>query len=394
MDISAISMTNDERPRRTETQRANYIYAFTQSLILLFAVLLIAALGYGVRLGLTRNGIGFDMGFLWSPANFDISEGSLPTWTGFRHFIASDTNAQALLVGFLNTVKVSVLAIAAATVMGVLIGIARVSRNWLVRQLSFGLVEFIRNTPLLIQLVFWYFAVALKLPGIADASTWLGGIILSQQGFYLPAMVGIDGASFAAIWAFLLALLLLGGSFKRGHQSLKLAGGALSMALAIVIGFPVGLEIPKVDGMSVIGGLAITPEFGALLVGLSVYTAAFIAEIVRGAIISLPRGQWEAASALGLSRRATFVDIVIPQVFRVVLPSFGNQYISLAKSTSLGIAIGFSDLFNVYGTVANQSGRSLEGVMVVMLSYLFLSWVISAFVNLANKQILKKGAAR
>ena len=142
------------------------------------------------------------------------------------------------------------------------------------------------------------------------------------------------------------------------------------------------------------GGYSLSPEIIALLLGLSIYTAAFLAEIVRVAINSIPKGQWEAAAALGLTRRATFRDVLIPQVARVVLPAFGNQYISLAKSTSLGIAIGFSDLFNVYGTVANQSGRSLEGMIVVMVSYLLVSWMISAAINTANKRLLKQGGVR
>src|SRR5262249_37645870 len=148
-----------------------------------------------------------------------------------------------------------------------------------------------------------------------------------------------------------------------------------------------------VDGFAVNGGSSASPEFSALLLGLTVYTAAFIAEIVRGAILALPRGQWEASAALGMSRAATFADVVVPQVYRVVLPAFGNQYISLAKTTSLGIAIGYPDLFNVYGTVSNQSGRSLEGVIVAMLAYLLLSWVISAVVNLINRRMLRKGGA-
>ncbi|WP_377372604.1 ABC transporter permease subunit [Polaromonas jejuensis] len=379
----------------TDSQWARHMYLIKQGLIVAAVLGILACLAIAIRAGLARNGIGFDMGFLGGMANFDISEGSLPTLEGLRRFVSSDTNGQALLVGFLNTVKVSIIAIALSTVLGVLIGVARVSRNWLVRQLSFGLVEFVRNTPLLIQLVFWYFAVALKLPGLADASVWLGGIILSQQGLYLPTVVGANGAPIFAIWALLMSVVFLVGAVARkGSRTLKLAGAALGLVISVVLGFPLTLQVPQADGVNVVGGLSLTPEFGALVAGLSVYTAAFIAEIVRGAILSLPKGQWEASAALGLTRRATFVDIVVPQVFRVVLPAFGNQYISLAKSTSLGIAIGFSDLFNVYGTVANQSGRSLEGVIVVMLAYLFLSWIISAVVNLANSRVLKAGGSR
>lgn len=374
---------------------ARAAYLCKQALIIALAVGLMVWFAAAVRGGLSRNGIGFDMGFLWSIASFDISEGSLPTLGGLRQFASSDTNAQALLLGMLNTIKVSVLAIAISTLFGVLLGVARVSRNWLVRQLSFGLVEFIRNTPLLIQLVFWYFAVALKLPGLSEASVWLGGLILSQQGVFVPSIVSANGSSLLAIWTALnaLALVVMAATFK-GYRIALIAAAAICLLLSVTAGFPFALSAPRVEGMGVAGGIGFTPEFGALVVGLSVYTCAFIAEIVRGGNLALPKGQWEAASALGMSRRTTFVDVVVPQVFRVVLPAFGNQYISLAKSTSLGIAIGFSDLFNIYGTVANQSGRSLEGVIVVMIAYLLLSWVISALVNLANRRLLQAGGAK
>lgn len=396
MDVNAFIFTGyeDWQPMNAD-QWKRQVYIAKQALIVIACVSLLSALGYGISLGLQRNGIGFNMGFLWNSANFDISEGSLLTLQGFRQFTASDTNAQALFVGFLNTVKVSIVAIALSTVLGVIVGVARVSKNWLVRQISFGLVEFVRNTPMLIQLVFWYFAVALNLPGLSEASQWIGGFILSQQGLYLPTFVGSNGVSIYAIWTLLISLCLSCQVILRRNGRLASAAGAILFLIVTVgIGFPLSIERPQLDGMSVTGGLSLSPEYAALVVGLSVYTAAFIAEIVRGAILALHKGQWEAAAALGLTRRATFTDIVIPQVFRVVLPAFGNQYISLAKSTSLGIAIGYSDLFNVYGTVANQSGRSLEGVIVVMLSYLLLSWIISGLVNYANLQILKRGGVR
>jgi His/Glu/Gln/Arg/opine family amino acid ABC transporter permease subunit len=333
--------------------------AVGQVLIVAATVALLAWLAVAVRAGLARNGIGFDLGFLGQPANFEISEGETIGLDGLHRFVAADSNAQALIVGFLNTVKVSILSIVLATVLGVSIGIGRVSRNWLVRQLTFVIVEFVRNTPMLIQLVFWYFAVLLKLPGLTEASRWFGGFIASQQGLYIPGLVAAHGASLAAVWALLAGVVFAVGALgsptsRRWYAAIS----AIGFVLAAVIGFPVAISTPQVDGFAVTGGYGLSPEFAALLLGLSVYTAAFIAEIVRGAILSLPRGQWEAAEALGFDRRTTFRDIVVPQVFRVVLPAFGNQYISLAKSTSLGIAIGYSDLFNVYGTVANQSGLS------------------------------------
>jgi len=369
--------------------------ASKQAAIVLAVVALVAWFAASVRAGLARNGIGFDMGFLAQIAGFDISEGDVFTKEGIRHFVSSDSNAQALLAGLLNTIKVSVLAIGLTTVLGTLVGVGRISHNWLVRQLTFGFVELVRNTPMLIQLVFWYFAVVLKLPAISEASVWLGGLIASQQGIFVPGISISPGATALSIASVLLMVGFLIGTVSSHRYRLLFAAGAVAaLTISIVCSLPLTATRPRPEGFTAVGGWTASPEFAALLIGLTVYTSSFIAEIVRGAIVSLPRGQWEAAAALGLSRRTAFKDIIVPQVFRVVLPAFGNQYISLAKSTSLGIAIGFPDLFNVYGTVANQSGRSLEGVIVVMLAYLMLSWIISGLVNAWNARLLRAGGSR
>lgn len=379
----------------TVRRRRRLLRAVQQGAIVVFVLAMVAWFALAVRAGLARNGIAFDLGFLVQPAGFDISEGLVWAADGLRHFQSSDSNAQALLAGFGNTVKTAVLAILLSTVLGTLLGVARLSNNWLVRQSSFGLVEFVRNTPMLIQLVFWYFGVLLKLPPLQEASRWFGGVIASQQGLFLPGVWVTPSASAAGVGALLLALFSAAGAMAwKGARKPLVGVTVVALGVSISLGFPLALSTPQVDGFAVNGGFSASPEFAALLLGLTVYTAAFIAEIVRGAILALPRGQWEASAALGMSRFATFVDVVVPQVYRVVLPAFGNQYISLAKTTSLGIAIGYPDLFNVYGTVANQSGRSLEGVIVAMLAYLLLSWVISAVVNLVNGRMLRKGGAR
>lgn len=366
-----------------------------QSAVVLVALALVVWFALAVRAGLARNGIAFDMGFLSQPAGFDISEGLVVTAEGLRHFQSSDSNAQALLAGFGNTVKTAIVAIVLSTILGTLLGLGRLSHNVLVRQMSFGAVELLRNTPMLIQLVFWYFAVVLKLPAVQDASRWFGGMLASQQGIFLPGLAVAPDASPVAVMAFVGGLVAAAGALalRTLRRTLVIVSG-VSLCIAIAQGFPLEVSTPKVEGFAVTGGFSASPEFSALLLGLTVYTAAFIAEIVRGAVLALHKGQWEAAAALGMSRLATFRDVVVPQVYRVVLPAFGNQYISLAKTTSLGIAIGYPDLFNVYGTVSNQSGRSLEGVIVAMLAYLVLSWVISAVVNLANTRMLRAGGMR
>jgi len=355
-----------------------------QQLAIVLAVL--AALAWClwmIRTALARNGVVFDMGFLTQPAGFSISEGWIWTWQGLRSFASSDNNAQALLVGLGNTLKVAVLAIVLSTVVGTLLGIARLSHNWLLRQLSFLLIEFVRSTPLLIQLVFWYFAVVLQLPALHDAAHGFGAILASQQGIFLPGLSVAAQASSASIALFVVALLLSAATLA-WRRHLLLGSALLSWLATCWLGFPLRLVAPQIDGFIVNAAMTISPEFAAILLGLSVYTAAFIAEIVRGAMLALPKGQWEACAALGMRRAQTLRDVVVPQVWRIVLPAFGNQYINIAKNTSLGIAIGYSDLFNVYGTVSNQSGRSLEGVLVAMLAYLLMSWLISATVNWLN----------
>jgi His/Glu/Gln/Arg/opine family amino acid ABC transporter permease subunit len=332
------------------------------------------------------------MRFLWQVAGFDISEGIVVRLDEIRTYTSGDTNSDALFAGLVNTIKVAVLAILLATLFGTLLGVGRLSRNWLLRQISFGLVEVVRNTPMLIQLVFWYFAVVLKLPLLSDAANGFGAFVLSRNGLFLPALSLGDSSSNASILVALIAVVLLLAAVRRTRwRSALVIGGALGLLASWAMGLRVSLTLPQVADSVVHGGIGVSPEFAALLIGLTVYTASFVAEIVRGAIVTLPKGQWEAAAALGLGRWATFTDVVIPQVFRVVLPACGNQYISLAKTTSLGIAIGFPDLFNVYGTVTNQSGRSLEGVIVIMLTYLLLSWAISAIVNVLNRRLLAAG---
>ncbi|MBP0622339.1 ABC transporter permease subunit [Cupriavidus consociatus] len=372
--------------------RRKLLHGLKQATIVLAVIALVIWFGLSVRAGLARNGIAFDMGFLNQVAGFDISEGLVFSSEGLRSFQSSDSNASALLAGFFNTLKVATLAILLSTVLGVFLGMGRLAHNWLVRQLSFGIVELLRNTPMLIQLVFWYFAVVLRMPGLDDAVRWYGGVIFSRQGLFLPGLTLTQSASPAAVWLLVACVGLLAAAFaSKRYRDLLCGGSLLSLVVSIAMGFPLTTTTPEVKGFIVEGGISTSPEFVALLLGLTVYTAAFIAEIVRGAILALARGQWEAAAALGMSRGRTYRDVVVPQVFRVVLPAFGNQYISLAKTTSLGIAIGYPDLFNVYGTVANQSGRSLEGVIVVMAAYLVISWSISGAVNLLNRRLVAMG---
>jgi His/Glu/Gln/Arg/opine family amino acid ABC transporter permease subunit len=358
-------------------------------------------LAIAVREALARKGIQFSFGYLWNPSSFSLSEGMTLTFEGIspmlEPFTPLHTNAQALIAGLWNTLKVALAAIALCTVFGTLVGIGRLSTNWLVRNLSFGLVEGVRNTPLLIQIVFWYFAVVLRFPPASTASNWLGGLIASRSGIFLPSLAVAEGAGIGA-WILLsvglgtavAALVTRGRSRRLGLLTVS----AVCLVATAFLGFPLSVDPPVATRFGAKGGLALSPELTAIMIAIVVNSSAYVAEIVRGAIDSLPKGQWEAAASLGLSRPDTLRDIILPQVFRIVLPSLGNRYISLTKDTSLGIAIGFPDLFNVYGTVSNQTGRNLEGVIIVMLTYLALSWTISFCVNAINARVNAEGVSR
>ena len=363
-----------------------------QVAIVVAVLLVLVAFGYAIRSSLAARGIAFSFNYLSTSAGFEISEGLTYTFTdpfGLVSFSSEMTNAQALVAGLFNTLKVAISAIIFATIIGILLGVGRLSTNWLIRQICFCFVEFVRNTPLLIQLTFWYVAVVLRFPPMAEAPHLLGAVI-SQQGLWVPSIVASENASSLALFLLLLAAVI--GVYalldrKRNHRISYLTAAALLIAGTIYLGFPLSLELPEVGRFRATGGVALTPEFAALLIAITINSSAYLGEVVRGAIENLSKGQWEAAGSLGFSRHDTIKDIVLPQVFRVVLPSFGNQYIGLAKNTSLGIAIGFPDLFNIYGTVANQTGRSLEGVIIVMLVYLLMSLSISVVVNMLNNRL-------
>lgn len=351
--------------------------------VIVFAVL-------AIRASFAARGVNFSFAFLTQPAGFQISEGVAPALDGGLHFVAANasmSNTQAFAAGLINTLKVAALAIVFATVIGSAIGVGRLSTNWLIRQICFYVVEFMRNTPLLIQVTFWYTVVFLGLPALRDALALPGGIFISKQGTWIPWFYVNEAAPAWALPALLvgLAAFVAAAFVKRLPRKPMAVAGLLFVAAALVAGV-FTLDVPEIGRFNAKGGLRISSEFAALLVAITFNSGAYIGEIVRGAIEAMPKGQWEASAALGFSRRHTLSDIILPQVFRVVMPAFGNQYIGLAKNTSLGIAIGYPDLFNVFGTIANQTGRTLESIGIVMGIYLVMSLTISALVNQLNRR--------
>ncbi|GAB7527095.1 ABC transporter permease subunit [Paraburkholderia sp. 2C] len=349
--------------------------------------------------GLRRHGIGFSLDFLAQPAGFNISEGLTiakgPHGYTLAPFNSQQTYAQALLAGLYNTLVVTLISIVFATVLGVIVGVARMSDNWVVKNWAWAFVELIRNTPLLIQIIFWYFAVLLQLPGLSDASLLHGALIASRQGVFIAWLTATPAASRYAWFAGLAAVVFAAGLFVRTARwrriALMTSAAILVLGLALA-GRPFSIDMPQADAFSVSGGAGFSPEMASLIIALGVNFAAYVAEVVRGALQSIEKGQWEAAAALGLGSRESLWVIVLPQAVRVIVPSLGNLYVTVAKSTSFAIAIGFPDMFSVYGTVANQTGRALEGILIVMVVYLLMSLSISAIVNLYNRRVMRRGA--
>ncbi len=367
-----------------------------QIMFLLVLAGLALLLVLNVRTGLERQGLNTSFGFLDARAGFDIAEG-----TERLGYTNDSTYLHAFAVGLYNTLRVAVVGILLATIIGVVVGVARLSTNWLINRLALIYVEIIRNTPLLVQLVFWYFAVILQLPEVRNAFTPINGVFLSQRGLSLPWPVPTE--HWPKIWPWMIAAVVcglfvwFGGVFARARLrardrvlSLLWPGVLFGVLLPLVVGFfaadrPLEWSVPRLGPFGTVGGATLTPEFAALGTALVVYTAAFIAEIVRSGIQSVPRGQIEAARSLGLSAATTLRLIVLPQALRVILPPLGNQYLNLTKNSSLAVAIGFPDLFSVANTAGNQSGNNLQALLLVLGVYLVLSLLIALVINTINR---------
>ena len=274
--------------------------------------------------------------FLAREAGFEIGEST------FVEFSAADSYLRALWVGLLNTFRVAVIGVVCATLLGTLIGLARLSSNWLVARLAGLYIEVMRNIPLIVQLFFWYAVIVENLPGPREALNPFAGVFLSNRG----------------------------------------------------IVFPTPWSTPVLQGFNFTGGIALTPEFAALLGGLVIYTAAFIAEIVRAGVLAVDKGQHEAAAVLGISRWRAIRLVILPQALRLIVPPMTSQFLNLTKNSSLAVAIGYPDLVSIANTTMNQTGQAIEGIAIIMLVYLTISLSISAIMNWYNGRIALRGAAR
>lgn len=385
--------TNPLRRRRINWRDTGFRAAVLQLLVLSAVVLLGLYLVNNTLDNLARRGIASGFRFLSSEAGFGISQSLI-------EYSEASSYARAFWVGLLNTLLVSGLGIVLATVLGFVVGIARLSHNWLISKLASAYVEIFRNVPLLLQLFFWYFAVLRTLPAPRQSLDLGGLFFLNIRGLYAPKPIA--GAGFEwLVGAVLLAIgiiagLIIWGRHRRettGKQIpvflLSLAALAGLPALTIVLwGVPLQWELPQLRGFNFQGGLVMIPELVALLVALSIYTAAFIAETVRAGILAVSHGQTEAAQALGLHRGLTLRLIIIPQALRVIVPPLTNQYLNLTKNSSLAAAIAYPDLVSVFaGTVLNQTGQAVEVIGITMGVYLLISLLISLFMNWYNKRV-------
>ena len=332
------------------------------------------------NLGRRHTGFGFD--FLGETANFDIPF-RLIRWT------VGDTYARALLLCVLNTLLVSAMAIVTATLLGLLIGIMRLSSNWLIRNIALAYVELIRNTPQLVQIVFWYIAVLQTLPGPRQ-SLAAAGFLLNIRGLYLPA---IDFGPYGGALLALAVLLTVATPFAWSRMVRDRPVGMKALLLPVVglavLAFGVErIEWPELRGFNIAGGIQIPPELAALWAGLSIYGAAFIAEIVRSSIVAVHAGQREAALSLGLRPGQVLSHVIVPQALRTMVPPMTSQWLNLIKSSSLGAAIAYPELFQIFaGTVLNQTGREIETMLLLMTVFLSISLLTSAFMNWYNGHV-------
>ena len=367
-----------------------------QVAFLLGVILLLAILYTNMLRGLRSLGLTLNLNFLQDEAGFGISEGI--------SYDPSDTYFKAFWVGILNTLRVSIIGVVCATLIGLFFGIARLSSNWLIRTIATAYVECFRNIPLLLQILFWYTAVVGQLPRVRESIALFGGVFINNRGIYLPSPEPTSGLK---IWlGFLGAGLLLAVVLYvvrwRQLQQLDRPGfrakWALPAFLIVVLcgwfltpGRPFTLDLPVLQGFNFKGGMRFSPEFSALLIALSVYTGAFIAEIVRSGIQSVVKGQREAARAVGLNEGQTLRLVVLPQAIPIIVPPLTSQYLNLAKNSSLAVAIAFPDLVHVGDTMMNQTGQSIPVFAMIMVSYLVMSLTTSTAMNWYNRWINRVG---
>jgi general L-amino acid transport system permease protein len=354
-----------------------------QWLLLAAVVAVVWYLGSQAAENIARRHTTFGFVFLFENTNFDIPF-RLISWS------VGDTYGRALLVCVLNTLLVAAMSIVAATLLGLLVGVMRLSANWLVRNIALGFIELVRNTPQLVQIIFWYVAVLQTLPGPRQSINLPAGSLLNVRGIYLPSFA--PGAGADVLWPLALAVLLATPLVWRVRwRGLPLGSRSLLVPLLSVLLFAGGIDhidYPALRGFNIAGGIQVVPELVALWAGLTIYAAAFIAEIVRAAILSVHKGQREAALSLGLKPRQVLSKIILPQALRVMIPPMTSQYLNIIKSSSLGAAVAYPELFQIFaGTVLQQTSRELETMFLLMAIFLSINLATSALMNWYNRRV-------
>ena len=369
-----------------------------QTIVIGIFALLIYLIAQQTAYNLEKRGISSGFDFLNVAAGYDISISLIP-------FTSEDTHLRAYFVGLLNTLMIAVCGCFLATIIGFLVGVIRLSSNWLFRNIAYVYVEFTRNVPVLVQIILYY-SILLHLPKIKQAIILFDNFYLSNRGLFSPQPIFKDGFSIVA-WSLVIAIAVsffLKRFLKRKQEATGkqypiffINSGIIIFTPIIfyyIMGMPLEFDNPVLKGFNFQGGMVIRPEFIGMLFGLSIYTAAFISETVRSGIISVSKGQREASQALGLKRNLIMRLVIIPQALRVIIPPLTSQYLNLTKNSSLGIAIGYADLVHGFGGISlNQTGRAIEIMLIVMLTYLTISLTISFFMNIYNKSVQFKGNA-
>lgn len=363
-----------------------------QILVAIFLAFVVWFLAYNMLANQQRLGVPMSLGFLENPAGFQLSFATISV-------TLDSPISRILLVGALNTLVASAITAVLATLFGLIIGIARLSSNWLISRLAGFYIEALRNTPLLLQLVFWYGGVVAALPAVKNSLSLFDAIFLNKKGLYVPEPTFEPGAGWvlASFVVAVAATVFLHRWARLRQEATGQQFPVLAVAILLILGLPtlVGLALgnpvtwtlPVLGGFNFSGGLAFQPEVVALIIGLGLNSSAFIAEIIRGGIIAISHGQTEAALALGLKPRWNLRLVVIPQALRIIIPPMVSQYLNVVKNSTLAGFIGYPDLFSVIGTSQNQTGRAVECVTILMLFYLTVSLIISTVMNWYNKRV-------
>ena len=363
-------------------------------IITMVSILLV--FGYMIRnavVNLSALGKDFSFAFLWQPASYDINQ-------AFIAYNSQSPHIRATVIGIMNTLAVAGAGVVLATILGFLLGVMRLSKNWLTAKISYVYIEYVRNVPVLVHILMVHGIIVRVLPNPRDAVNIGDGVFLSNRGasvpkpifeplFWVVLVVFVAGAGFA--WWFRLYAKRLQDRTGRALPVFWICLGAIvgaPLLVYFILGGPITWQIPELQGFNFAGGYVLRPEFIALWLALSLYTASFIGEIVRAGILAVDYGQTEASAALGLSRGRTLNLVVIPQALRVIVPPLTSQYLNLTKNSSLAIAIGYMDIVATIGGISlNQTGREMECMIIVLLLYLSISLSISAFMNWYNKRI-------